>query len=86
MNISSRQRWLFLQTIYNETYRKLIQVLVKARKDGGLTQQQIADKLDKPQSFIAKIEGFERKLDVLEYIEICAILGINAGDTINSVC
>ncbi len=78
--------WLFLKTIYNETYRQLIQVLVKARKDGGLTQQQIADKLDKPQSFIAKIEGFERKLDVLEYIEICTILGINAGDTINSVC
>lgn len=36
-----------------------------------MTQQQVADALGKPQSFVAKVEGYERRLDVIELIEFC---------------
>ncbi|WP_420797700.1 MULTISPECIES: helix-turn-helix domain-containing protein [Pasteurellaceae] len=60
-----------MKTIYKEKYQKIIQCLISTRKKQGITQQQIANKLNKPQSYIAKIERCERKLDILEFIELC---------------
>lgn len=45
-----------------------------ARKTAGLTQTDVAKQLDKPQSYVAKIEGKDRKLDVMEFIELCEII------------
>jgi transcriptional regulator with XRE-family HTH domain len=47
------------------------ELMVKARKAAGLTQRELADRLHKPQSFVAKYEGGERRIDVVEFIEIC---------------
>jgi len=49
--------------------------MTAARKAAGLTQQQLAEKLRRPQSFVAKYENGERRVDVIEFIEICRILG-----------
>jgi len=46
--------------------------------DAGLTQQQVADKLEKPQSFVAKYEKGERRLDVIEFLEIAKVLETDA--------
>ncbi len=53
------------------------------RKQSALTQQQLADKLEKPQSYIAKIEKYERKLDVMEFIEFCEALDIDTADMVD---
>ena len=47
----------------------LMQVLVETRQSKGVTQQKLADRLDRPQSYIAKVETGERRLDVIEFIE-----------------
>ena len=60
-----------VKTIYQERYLRLINALIQARKNAGLTQAQVAEKLSKPQSYIAKIEGADRKLDVVEFVELC---------------
>jgi len=54
------------KTIHSKEYKLLLQKLKKARIESGLTQQQIADKLAKPQSYVSKIESGERRLDVIE--------------------
>lgn len=59
------------KTIHNQTYKALIAELKKARRAAGLTQQDVADALDKPQSYVAKTEGFERRLDIIELMEYC---------------
>jgi transcriptional regulator with XRE-family HTH domain len=49
--------------------------MTKTRKAAGLTQQTLALRLKKPQSFVAKYEGGERRLDVVEFIAIAHALG-----------
>jgi transcriptional regulator with XRE-family HTH domain len=48
---------------------------VQARKGAGLSQHELARKLKRSQSFIAKIEVGERRIDVVEFIEIARALG-----------
>ncbi|WP_420346180.1 helix-turn-helix domain-containing protein [Pelagibius sp.] len=58
------------KSVHTEQYRVLITRLTEARTDAGLTQQQLADLLGRPQSFVAKYENGERRLDVVEFLEI----------------
>jgi transcriptional regulator with XRE-family HTH domain len=55
----------------------LRELLVQVRHKAGLSQQKLARKLGRPQSFIAKYEGGERRLDVVEFIDIARALGAN---------
>jgi len=52
--------------IYSEEYKKVTEKLRNARIDSGLTQEQVAKKLGKPQSYISKSEAGERRLDITE--------------------
>ncbi len=49
--------------------------MVRARKAAGLTQHALALRLKKPQSFVAKYEGGERRLDVVEFVAVARALG-----------
>lgn len=71
-----------MKTIYQEPYLRLVQALVQARKNAGLTQTQVAEKLSKPQSYIAKVEGADRKLDVMEFVELCEAIHQNPSELI----
>ena len=44
------------KSIHSDTYKLFTELLVQARKYAGLTQQQLAERLGKPQSFVAKYE------------------------------
>lgn len=66
-----------VKTIYQESYQAFIKQLVLARKASGLTQMQVAEKLSKPQSYIAKVEAADRKLDVMEFVELCQAINVD---------
>ncbi len=55
-------------------------LLVDARKAKGMTQADVAKALGKPQSFVAKYENGERRIDVVEFVDIAAALGVVPGD------
>lgn len=38
------------------------------RKERGISQQELARRLGKPQSYVSKAETGERRLDVVEYL------------------
>ncbi len=57
-------------------YELFCQTLAEARQAKGLTQAEVADRLGKPQSFISKYENGERRLDVVEFLEVCQALAI----------
>jgi len=73
------------KSVHSEQYKKILDWLVTARKDAGFTQQQVADQLGKPQSFVAKYEGGERRLDIVELVEIAKVLGVDPGGAIKII-
>lgn len=64
-----------LQPKQGSAYTLLARRLKKAREAAGLTQNEAADELGKPQSFISKIEQGERRLDVIELKVIADLYG-----------
>lgn len=70
------------KTIHSKQSAKLCALLSAARKKAGLTQQQLAEMLGRPQSFVAKYELGERRVDVIEFLAIAKIL---KADPINLI-
>jgi len=70
------------KTVHSEEYARFLQVLRAAREQSGLTQEDVALKLDTTQSFVSKCERGERRLDVVELRAWCSALGINMQDFI----
>ena len=58
-------------------YRKMLATLIEARKSAGLSQPDVAVILSKPQQFVSRYELGERRLDVIEYVDIAAALGLD---------
>jgi transcriptional regulator with XRE-family HTH domain len=50
------------------------ELMADARHKAGLSQYDVAHKLKKPQSFVAKYEKGERRIDVIEFISIARAL------------
>jgi transcriptional regulator with XRE-family HTH domain len=57
--------------------KQLRQRLKEARVAASLRQVDVADALGKPQSYIAKVESGERKVDFVEVLDLCAVIGLN---------
>lgn len=60
---------------HTEEYQALRAILREARLGAGATQQQLAERLGKPQSYVAKVEGGERRIDVIEFIAFVRAIG-----------
>ena len=65
------------KSIHTETYRDLVAQVADARRAAGLTQQAVAARLGKPQSYVAKAEGYERRLDVAEFLAMAGAVGVD---------
>lgn len=63
----------------DQRYVSLRSALTKARKTRGLTQTELAERLQRPQSFVSKFESGERRLDVIEFLEVCEALDVRAA-------
>ena len=66
-------------------HRALMQVLMEARKESKFTQQELASRLSRPQSFITKVETGERRLDIVEFIEWADALNLPPSNLIARV-
>jgi transcriptional regulator with XRE-family HTH domain len=64
------------KSLHSITYQKLTELLVQARRKSGLTQQEVTDALKTHQSYVAKVEGGERRIDVVEFMELAKALGL----------
>lgn len=62
------------KSLHRLEYRVFCDLMVQARQKAGFTQQALAKRLKRPQSFVAKYEGGERRIDILEFIEIASAL------------
>jgi len=63
------------KSVHSSDHAAFCKLMIGARKAAGLTQHALAVRLKKPQSFVAKYEGGERRIDVVEFIAIARALG-----------
>lgn len=68
------------KSIFSAGQEKLQKLLRQVRTQAGFTQIQLADKLQRPQSFVSKYESGERRLDLVELRQICDALKISLVD------
>lgn len=69
----------------SQTYEIFQKALIDARQENALTQQEVALRLGKPQSFVSKYESGERRLDVVEFLAVCKALGIEPRTILDKI-
>lgn len=63
--------------VSSREYRTAIETLRAIREGKGVSQRELARRLNKPPSFVNKIELLERRLDIVEFMLIASALGFD---------
>lgn len=64
-------------SINTKEMQALTQWLKQMRENQQLSMRALAERMDKPHSYIQKVEQGERRLDVVEYVWYCRTLGVS---------
>lgn len=73
------------KTIRSKGQEALCRALVDARIRAGLSQQELAAKLKRHQSFVARLESGERRIDVVEFTVLARIIGFEKNEVLSIV-
>ena len=73
------------ESVYTSRYRRLRELLVEARGARKLSQAALAEKLGRLQTFVSKYERGERRLDVVEFLDVTRALGIDPHKVLKQV-
>jgi transcriptional regulator with XRE-family HTH domain len=74
-----------MKSIKTESYRKMIKWIISQRLLSGFTQLELSEALSKPQSYISKIETLDRRIDIIETIDICNLLNVDVKELIDII-
>ena len=74
------------RSAFTRKYTRFRRLLADARRAAGLTTQAaLATKLGRPQSFISKVERGERRLDVIEFLDVARALKVDPAQLLAEV-
>lgn len=74
-----------LKSLNSDAHQKLCALLAEARSQVPMVQAELSERLGRPQSFVSKYERGERRLDVVEFLEVCRGLGVDPHAIIQQV-
>lgn len=69
----------------DDRYRQLVGLLTEQRKALRLNQSALAERLDTHQQFVSRFETGERRLDVVEFIDVARALGLDPSQLVCEV-
>ncbi|HEY9079374.1 helix-turn-helix transcriptional regulator [Magnetovibrio sp.] len=64
-------------SLHSDRYEQFRLLLIEKRKSASLTQAMVAGRLQKPQSFVSKYEKGERRIDLIEFLDIAEAIGFD---------
>ena len=73
------------KTLGSERHIALIEFLVGRRKAAGLSQEELATKMGEYQSFVARLESGQRRVDVVEFLALAELLEFNPTKALQEV-
>ena len=62
----------------------MIELLVQARKDAGITQAELGKRIGQRQTFVSKFELGERRLDVAEFVTVSRAIGVDPHEILRN--
>jgi len=65
------------RTLTSPRHRALVALIIAERKKAGLTQWDVATKLRRAQSIVSTLESGERRIDVVEFLELAEVIGFD---------
>jgi transcriptional regulator with XRE-family HTH domain len=68
------------KALYERSYAAFTELLKEERRKAGLTQAMLAKNLRRPQSYVSKYERGDRRLDVIEFLEIARAIKFNPNE------
>ena len=74
-----------VKTLGSRRHKTLISTLIAKREAAGLTQTELAAALGEYQSFVARLESGERRVDVVELIQLAHILKFDAAEVVREI-
>lgn len=74
-----------VKTLGSERHNSLIAILVEKREASGLTQTELAKKLGEYQSFVARLESGQRRVDVVEFLNLAEVLRFDPSSVIKEL-
>jgi len=66
-----------VETIQRPRHKALVKIISDKRKRAGLRQADLAKLLNKPQTSVSYIEGGQRRIDVVEFLDLAAAIGFD---------
>ena len=72
-------------TLRSPRQKQLRALLRDLRRRCAFTQTELAKRLAKPQSFVAKYESGERRLSVIEFIDVTVALGVDPATVLRQL-
>jgi transcriptional regulator with XRE-family HTH domain len=66
-------------------YQCILDILRRARKKQRITQKALAKALGRSQPFVAKYEMGELRLDIVEFVRVARLLGLNPAKVLKAV-
>jgi transcriptional regulator with XRE-family HTH domain len=70
------------KSVHTPEYALLKSILREARQKAGLSQRELAARLDVPHSWVAKVESGERRIDLVEFGWFMTACGVSAAETV----
>jgi len=71
------------KTIGSDRHKALISFLIQKREAAGMTQTKLAKHLGEYQSFVARLESGQRRVDVVEFERLGEILSFDVAEFFN---
>ena len=77
------------KSLFTDAHRAVVGALIEARHEAGILQADLAERVGKDQSYISNIERCQRRVDIVEFLDIAAALGVDPkslfGDIVDRV-
>ena len=74
-----------MDTIQRASHKALIRLLIEKRRASGMRQRDVARKLGRTQSWLAKVESGQRRVDVCELCDLARVLKFSTTKTVAKI-
>ena len=74
-----------VETIGSEQHQALVRLLIRKRRAARLRQSDLAKQMRQYQSWVARIESGQRRIDIIEFFALARAIGFDPYKALKSI-